>query len=643
MKLRESLFAKLLAVALILVLSVLVGFGAYFSVNLLMYKEVYKDSYVETAACEQQMKNSAYDVSEYFRLTLLSQKQELTYEQQNELESLQESVGLNDKGNFVWQIFSGAGMTVLSNIADDGVDLTQLTNGQFGRYNFNLQETVTEATGNSITTTTRYRIQYGLREKLPYKDAYSKASAEFQYSKRWLAPVVILSCTGILAILVLYCFLAAAAGHKAGEESIVLNPFDRIWTEIPILLFVILLFMGILFVSEGRSGWILFVVAMFGIWAVTFGLSLVRRAKAGMLNKTSFFHLIVRGFRALTRHTTIFFRTVCVMGAFTVAQLILFLSSSGIGVLFLLMMNISIGVVAVWTAVQYEKIRKATERMAAGDLEQTIDVGSVPIFSKMARNLNSTQSAIQIAVQKATRSERMKTELITNVSHDIKTPLTSIISYVGLLKSTSIADPTALEYIDVLEKKSKRLGQLMADLVEASKVTSGNITVNLEPLNINELIKQAGGEFEARLEERHIQLLCRLPEEPVTVVADGRHMWRVLDNLFGNAVKYALDNTRVYVDLLDTENEALISIKNISREALGIQPDELTERFVRGDSSRYTEGSGLGLSIAKSLMELQQGTMNIQIDGDLFKVVLCLRKAPTPPPPSDPPVVMSPA
>lgn len=134
------------------------------------------------------------------------------------------------------------------------------------------------------------------------------------------------------------------------------------------------------------------------------------------------------------------------------------------------------------------------------------------------------------------------------------------------------------------KRNLKRLAQLMADLVEASKVTSGNITVNLEPLNISELIKQAGGEFESRLEERHIQLLCRLPELPVFVVADGRHMWRVLDNLFGNAVKYALDNTRVYVDLLDTEQEALISIKNISREALGIQPDELMERFVRGDS-----------------------------------------------------------
>lgn len=642
MKLRESLFAKLSAVALVLVLSVLVGCGAYFSANLFTRREVYKDSYVETGACERQMEDSAYDVSEYFSLTLLSQKQELTYEQQTELDTLRESIGPETKGNFVWQIMDGSGTVLLSNIEDDGAALSQLTNGDYRHQSFGLKDTVLGTDGSTTTTTTRYRIQYGLRDKLPYKDAYSKASSEFQYSKRWLTPVIILSGAGLIAVLLLYGFLAAAAGQKAGEDRIALNPFDKIWTEIPAALFFVLAFMAVFFAAEG-SGWLLFVIALLGIWAVTFGLSLIRRAKAGMLYKTSFIHLIVRGFQAFSRHTTIFFRTVCLVGVFTIVQMLLFLSSNAVAILFLLMMNISIGVAGVWTAVQYEKIRKATDRMAAGELDQTIDVQTVPIFSKMARNLNSTQAAIQIAVQNATRSERMKTELITNVSHDIKTPLTSIVSYVGLLKSTAIDDPTALEYIDVLEKKSKRLAQLMADLVEASKVTSGNITVNLEPLNISELIKQAGGEFESRLEERHIQLLCRLPELPVFVVADGRHMWRVLDNLFGNAVKYALDNTRVYVDLLDTEQEALISIKNISREALGIQPDELMERFVRGDSSRYTEGSGLGLSIAKSLMELQQGSMNIQIDGDLFKVVLCLRKAPPSPPPSEPPVVMSPA
>ena len=228
-------------------------------------------------------------------------------------------------------------------------------------------------------------------------------------------------------------------------------------------------------------------------------------------------------------------------------------------------------------------------------------------------------------MQDATRSERLKTELITNVSHDIKTPLTSIISYVDLLKTTDIQDPKALEYIAVLEKKSKRLAQLMVDLVEASKVTSGNVSVEMEPLNLGELIKQASGEFEARLEEKNIALLCRLPEEPVMVMADGRHMWRVLDNLFGNTVKYALEGTRVYVDLTVENGAAALVIKNISRDPLNIRPEELMERFVRGDQARHTEGSGLGLSIARSLMELQGGSMELAIDGDLFKVQLRMR------------------
>lgn len=434
-----------------------------------------------------------------------------------------------------------------------------------------------------------------------------------------------------VAILVLYIFLASAAGHKEGEDGIVLNGFDKVWTEVHVVLFCI--GGGLLLTSLNSVPGMVLSVILLGGWMLTFGLSLIRKTKAKALYKTSFLRLIVRMIKFMTRHISLFLRVMGGVVLFTLLQLILFLSSGanvGFSFFWLLLMNFDIGFVIVWTAVQYQKIKKATDKMADGDLEEVIDPASVPVFSKIARNLNSTQNAIQIAVQNATRSERMKTELITNVSHDIKTPLTSIISYVDLLKSTHIEDPKALEYISVLEKKSKRLAQLMADLVEASKVTSGNIAVTLEPLNINELIKQAGGEFESRLEERHIQLLCRLPEQPVMVLADGRHMWRVLDNLFGNAVKYALDDTRVYVDLLDTPSEAVISIKNISRDALNIQPDELMERFVRGDSSRYTEGSGLGLSIARSLMELQQGTLSIQIDGDLFKVILCLKKVASP-------------
>ena len=291
-----------------------------------------------------------------------------------------------------------------------------------------------------------------------------------------------------------------------------------------------------------------------------------------------------------------------------------------------IMGNLSLIVLIVIVAIQYDKVKQGTEKMAEGNLGVVINEKEVPFFGQMAHNLNSSGSAIKIAVEHATQSERMKSELITNVSHDIKTPLTSIINYVDLLKTTGITDPKALEYVDVLERKSKRLAQLMADLVEASKVTSGAVGVHMESLNLGELVKQAGGEFEERFAERGIQLMCRLPDQPVLVYADGRHMWRVLDNLFGNAVKYALDNTRIYVDLADLGNEVVLSMKNISRDPLNIHPDELMERFTRGDSARVGEGSGLGLSIARSLMALQNGTLDLQIDGDLFKVVLALKK-----------------
>ena len=358
-------------------------------------------------------------------------------------------------------------------------------------------------------------------------------------------------------------------------------------------------------------------------------LSIVRRIKAGKVYQTTFLHLLVKFFVTVMQHVHVVVRVAGAFVLYAAAQLVLVLAMSQGTVLawfIWIMGNLSLIVLIVIVAIQYDKVKQGTEKMAEGNLGVVINEKEVPFFGQMAHNLNSSGSAIKIAVEHATQSERMKSELITNVSHDIKTPLTSIINYVDFLKTTGITDPKALEYVDVLERKSKRLAQLMADLVEASKVTSGAVGVHMESLNLGELVKQAGGEFEERFAERGIQLMCRLPDQPVLVYADGRHMWRVLDNLFGNAVKYALDNTRIYVDLADLGNEVVLSMKNISRDPLNIHPDELMERFTRGDSARVGEGSGLGLSIARSLMELQNGTLDLQIDGDLFKVVLALKK-----------------
>ena len=277
----------------------------------------------------------------------------------------------------------------------------------------------------------------------------------------------------------------------------------------------------------------------------------------------------------------------------------------------------------VFILIQMQKLQEGGKRIAAGDLSQPIDTGKMLWeFKKHGENINKVSEGIALAVDERMKSERFKTELITNVSHDIKTPLTSIINYVDLIKKEQITDEKLQEYVEVLDRQSARLKKLIEDLMEASKASTGNLTVNMEDCDVEVLLTQLIGEFEEKLAVNQLEVVVQKPENPVMICADGRHMWRVLDNLLNNACKYSLPGTRVYVSLIQAGNEAVITFKNISKAALNIPSDELMERFVRGDSSRNTEGSGLGLSIAQSLTELMKGTMKLEIDGDLFKVTL---------------------
>ena len=260
--------------------------------------------------------------------------------------------------------------------------------------------------------------------------------------------------------------------------------------------------------------------------------------------------------------------------------------------------------------------------MAAGDLNHTIDTDRLfGAFRQQGEDLNSIADGLNIAVEQRMKSERLKTELITNVSHDIKTPLTSIINYVDLLRKEPL-EGKAREYADILDRHANRLKKLTEDLLEASKAATGNIRADLAPMNFCELIRQAVGEYEERLAGQSIEPVVSLPTGGRYILADGRLIWRVLENLLSNAAKYAQPGTRLYIELLEHENDLCLEMKNISRERLGVSPDELMERFVRGDSSRHTEGSGLGLNIARSLAELQGGALRLSIDGDLFKVTL---------------------
>ena len=270
----------------------------------------------------------------------------------------------------------------------------------------------------------------------------------------------------------------------------------------------------------------------------------------------------------------------------------------------------------------FGSLLKGAKNMAQGDLDQKIEnkylYGS---FGQMARELNNLADGAKIAAERQMKSERMKTELITNVSHDIKTPLTSIINYVDLLKSAHSPEEQA-QYLEVLDRQSQALKKLIEDLMDMSKASSGNVTVELSQIDLVEAVNQALGEFADKLDAVALTPVFRHPGESITINADGKHLWRILHNLLSNACKYAMPGTRLYLDLMTLEGKAVLAIKNISKEELNMDADSLLERFVRGDASRNTEGNGLGLNIAQSLTQLQKGEMGILVDGDLFKVTL---------------------
>ena len=291
----------------------------------------------------------------------------------------------------------------------------------------------------------------------------------------------------------------------------------------------------------------------------------------------------------------------------------------------------------IWKAVEFYLLLRVTaelnqlklggERVANGDYSHPIDTSRMhKHFKEHGDNINNVGHGISKAVEEQMKSERFKTELITNVSHDIKTPLTSIINYVDLIKKENVTDPTLQEYVEVLDRQSNRLKKLIEDLIEASKASTGALSVNMEPVDAAVILDQVVGEFREKLEARGLSIVVNAQQPPVMILADGRHLWRVMDNLMGNIAKYTQTDTRVYIDMKKEGGWVQMTFRNISREQLNISSQELMERFVRGDSSRNTEGHGLGLNIAQSLTKLMGGNLHIEIDGDLFKVKLFFRE-----------------
>lgn len=453
----------------------------------------------------------------------------------------------------------------------------------------------------------------------------------------------------------LLLFLLCAAGHKKGVDGIALNRLDRV----PLDLYGVIAFIVAAFIvsvtfddtSLYGSTTVLLpllqdtigLLAMGAILLATL-LTLAARAKKGKWWRNTVCYQLLRlctqlG-RWIWRVTTHFiqslpltWRYVAGMGALLLVQsiiTILFLISRARSFYFflLLVLDIALMVGTAWVARQLQQVRAAGHALAQGDLNAKIDTKKLFWeIKEHAADLNAIGKGMNVAVEQRLKSERLKTELITNVSHDIKTPLTAIVSYVDLLKKEELP-PTAEEYLKVLDRQANRLKKLTEDLVEASKASTGNINVHLEPILINEIVHQAVGDYDDRLTAGRLEVVASSFEGNLVAMADGRLLWRVLDNLLNNICKYALAGTRVYVDLGTRDGQVFLNMKNISRDQLNISADELVERFVRGDISRHTEGSGLGLNIARSLIDLMGGNFCLSVDGDLFKAEISLPAVP---------------
>ena len=447
--------------------------------------------------------------------------------------------------------------------------------------------------------------------------------------------------------IILFVYLTISMGHSKQTEEIKLNFLDKVSLEILIAIFGLAIFFEILslyvmFIDISQIMYeritipvisILSIIAMIYITAMIAYSSIIRRIKANVLLKNtliykicSFLKRIIWGnIKKFMEKISSNWRLTIYYFGFCIISVILFLMGldNGFFLLLLVIWGIWVFIKITEHLKQMKKLRDMINRIYDGKTDILLDVNEFKgNLKNVAKYLNDIAGGFSNAIEENLKSERMKTELITNVSHDLKTPLTSIINYVDLLKSENIENEKAKEYIEVLDNKSQRLKKLTEDLVEASKASSGNIKLNMENLNVKELINQVTGEFEDKFEQKKLTPIISFPEKNVVIKADSRYLYRVLENVYSNISKYAKEDTRVYIDIIKNNKKVLIAIKNISKEQLNISADELMQRFVRGDSSRNTEGSGLGLSIANSLTELQGGTFNIYLDGDLFKVVI---------------------
>ena len=519
------------------------------------------------------------------------------------------------------------------------------------------EETLAERNKRIVVTLTA-------NPSLPKEDEYALIyhQAEQLYDNRNVIPVI--CCTGTILALLCFIFLLCSAGHKNGREGITPSAIHEIHLDVYTVVVAVGAFTG-LYLAFGWIGMnpgminLIVLVVLFAaevIWCTLYFMELAIRLKMGKWWQNTilyrvfrffgrFCKRVFRGIVKLIRGIPMVWRTALLCLAVCVAEffgLILFYNDRVVLLFFWAIEKFILCGAITFVALMCKELQEGSEALSDGDLNHKLDTSHMVLsFKEHGENLNSIGEGISAAVEQRMKSEHLKTELITNVSHDIKTPLTSIINYADLIgkevsgdvKDTGDGAGTETaqereqhisEYAEVLLRQSQKLKKLLDDLLEASKATTGNLEVHPEVCDVSVLLSQAVGEYEQRFSEKKLETIVKQPEETVKVMADGRHLWRVFDNLLNNIYKYAQAGSRVYLNVEHDGQNANIIFRNMSAYPLEMSPEELEERFTRGDRSRHMEGNGLGLSIAKSLTELQKGDMEIVTDGDLFKVVITL-------------------
>lgn len=539
-----------------------------------------------------------------------------------------------ENSNLFFKVVDSEGNVILANEADDTwqAEFRSVLYFTIGENNVEEYFMEIDPALSDTRETVKATIYTYVRSELVAKDAFYRVMrlVDLAISARY----TLIFLTVFMAVLwvALFIFLLCAAGHKRSVEGIHLTWLDRIPLDVLLAVeFLALLFLLAIFDYSWNIITAFIWAAVAVVCAVVSLFSFTVRVKAGKWWRNTLIfrigRLLLLAARVIVRvlaNIHLYWKTTLIFLGLTLIELIFFAFGFEDYIVWWVFEKILLLPVLIGVVFMMRHLQKSGEELASGNIGYQTDLKRLSgDFRRHGENLNGIGRGLQHALNEQMKSERMRTELITNVSHDIKTPLTSIINYVDLLKKEGADSENATEYLEVIDRQSARLRKLTEDLIEASKASTGSITVNAEPTDINVLLSQANGEYQSKLSERDITTVLSLSESRLSILADGRLLWRVFDNLLGNINKYAQSGTRVYLSSgKDRDGQVRITFRNISHAQLNISSDELMERFVRGDASRNTEGSGLGLSIARSLVELQGGSFHIEIDGDLFKAIL---------------------